>query len=103
MRFLVHMNVRLPHDLDPGTVSRLKATEKERALALQRAGTWCHLWRVAGQYANYSVFDVGSIDELHDLLSTLPLFPFMDVEVIPLATHPSALEAQPPEQADPDG
>jgi muconolactone D-isomerase len=97
MRFLVHMTVRLPHNLDADTVSRLQATEKERALELQRAGTWCHLWRVAGQYANYSVFDVGSIDELHGLLSTLPLFPFMDMEVIPLATHPSALEAQPPE------
>ena len=30
-------------------------------------------------------------DELHDLLSGLPLFPFMDITVTPLATHPSAI------------
>jgi muconolactone D-isomerase len=32
---------------------------------------------------------------LHELLTSLPLFPYMDVEVTPLAVHPSALEAQP--------
>jgi muconolactone D-isomerase len=96
VRYLVHMVVRLPHDMDPEVASDLKAREKERALDLQRAGLWPHLWRVAGQYANYSVFDVESHDQLHELLTSLPLFPFMDVDVIPLAVHPSALEAQPP-------
>ena len=97
MRYLVHMVVRLPHDMDPGVASDLKAREKERALDLQRARLWRQLWRVAGQYANYSVFDVESHDQLHGLLTSLPLFPFMDVDIIPLAVHPSALEAQPPE------
>ncbi len=50
-----------------------------------------HLWRVAGQYANISVFDVGSHDELHAILSTLPLFPFMEISVTPLARHPSGI------------
>lgn len=96
MRYLVHMVVRLPHDLNPEVAADLKASERARALELQRSGVWVHLWRVAGQYANYSVFDVGSHDELHELLSGLPLFPFMDIEVVPLAVHPSALEAQNP-------
>jgi muconolactone D-isomerase len=30
-------------------------------------------------------------DELHTLLSSLPLFPFMDITVTPLARHPSAI------------
>lgn len=95
MRYLVHMVVRLPHDIDPALAADLKAREKEHALDLQRAGLWPHLWRVAGRYANYSVFDVESHDRLHELLTSLPLFPYMDIEVIPLAVHPSALEAQP--------
>ncbi|WP_084402471.1 muconolactone Delta-isomerase family protein [Cupriavidus sp. amp6] len=40
--------------------------------------TWMvmpHLWRVVGRYSNVSVFDVESNDELHELLSSLPLFP----------------------------
>jgi muconolactone D-isomerase len=49
------------------------------------------LWRVAGQYANYSVLDVESNDELHTLLSSLPLFPYMAIQVTPLAQHPSAI------------
>jgi muconolactone D-isomerase len=41
-------------------------------------------------YSNISVFDVANHDELHALLSTLPLFPFMQIAVMPLATPPSA-------------
>jgi len=91
--FHVEMTVRLPHDLSPERAEELKATERERALALQRDGRWLHLWRVAGRYANVSVFDVASADELHELLSGLPLFPYMDVRVTALAIHPSALTA----------
>lgn len=91
MLYHVKMDVRIPHDADPGVLDRLKADEKARAQELQRAGTWLHLWRIAGQYANVSVFDVGSHDELHAILSTLPLFPFMAIEVTPLAHHPSAI------------
>jgi len=92
--YLVKMTVRLPPDLDPQAAVELKAQEKERALDLQRQGRWRHLWRVAGRYENYSVFDVDSHDDLHALLSDLPLFPYMDIEVTPLAEHPSSLAAQ---------
>ena len=94
MLYMVQMTVRLPPGMDPEVVTGLKATEKERALDLQRDGRWCHLWRVAGAYANVSIFDVADHDELHGILSTLPLFPYMDVTVTPLAEHPSALSAQ---------
>ena len=92
MLYHVRMDVRPPHGIDPAEFDRLKAEEKARAQELQRSGKWVHLWRIAGQYANISVFDVGSHDELHALLSTLPLFPFMEIAVTPLARHPSALE-----------
>ena len=44
-----------------------------------------------GRYANVSIFDVENNDELHALLSSLPLFPYMDIEVTALARHPSAI------------
>lgn len=88
----MRMDVRLPHDLDDGTRTELVAREKAYAQELQRTGKWCHLWRIAGQYANFSVFDVESTDELHTLLSGLPLFPYLDIHVTPLATHPSAIQ-----------
>ncbi len=49
-----------------------------------------HLAR-GGEYANVSMFDLESNDELHTLLSELPLFPCMEITVTPLATHPSAI------------
>ena len=54
---------------------------------------WPHIWRIVGEYSNFSVFDVAGNDELHELLSGLPLFPYMDIHVTPLATHPSDVNA----------
>ncbi|MCQ4321234.1 muconolactone Delta-isomerase [Stutzerimonas stutzeri] len=93
MLFLVHMQVNIPHDPDPTAAAALIAEEKAYSQELQRDGRWRHLWRVVGQYANYSVFDVAGNDELHLMLSALPLYPYMTLEVTPLAQHPSALAA----------
>ncbi|TDD87278.1 muconolactone Delta-isomerase [Saccharopolyspora karakumensis] len=94
MLFHVHMEVAIPHDLDPDRRAELVAEEKARALELQRSGVWPHLWRIVGEYSNISVFDVDSGDTLHALLSSLPLFPYMRIKVTPLAIHPSDLKAQ---------
>jgi muconolactone D-isomerase len=91
MLFLVRMDVNIPHDLPAEQANEIKAREKAYSQGLQRDGRWPHLWRVVGEYANYSVFDVASNDELHQLLSQLPLFPFMKLQVTPLAQHPSAI------------
>ncbi|WAM54016.1 muconolactone Delta-isomerase family protein, partial [Vreelandella venusta] len=32
--------------------------EKAYSQELQRQGKWRHLWRIAGSYANVSIFDV---------------------------------------------
>lgn len=89
MLFHVRMDVAIPHDMDPQVRADLLSSEKARAEEIQRSGKWPQLWRVVGEYANISIFDVESGDELHDLLSSLPLFPYMTIRVTPLATHPS--------------
>lgn len=91
MLYLVRMDVNIPHDLPTQVADDIKAREKAYSQDLQRDGRWKHIWRVVGEYANYSVFDVSSNDELHQLLQNLPLFPYMDIEVTPLARHPSAI------------
>lgn len=92
MRFMVEMEVRLPGDMPADARADLLAREKAYSQELQRDGRWEHLWRVAGRYANVSIFDVGSPDELHELVSGLPLFPFLSVRVTALAHHPSAID-----------
>jgi muconolactone D-isomerase len=91
MLYLVHMQVELPRDMPADVAQEIKAREKAYSQVLQREGKWPHLWRIVGEYANYSVFDVGSHDELHELLSGLPLFPYMRLKVTALAQHPSSI------------
>ncbi|MCM5572233.1 muconolactone Delta-isomerase [Burkholderiaceae bacterium FT117] len=91
MLFLVRMDVHLPADMPREAAEAIKAEEKAYAQRLQHEGKWLHLYRVVGEYANYSVFDVESNDALHATLSALPLFPYMKIHVTPLARHPSAI------------
>ena len=91
MLFHVRMDVHLPASLPAEQAAELKAVEKARSQELQQQGKWRHLWRIAGQYSNISIFDVASVDELHTLVSTLPLFPYMTIEVQPLCRHPSSI------------
>lgn len=91
MLYLVRMDVNIPANLPEEQAAAIKAKEKAYSQDLQRDGRWPHLWRVVGQYSNYSVFDVGSNDELHELLQGLPLYPFMDINVTALAKHPSSI------------
>ncbi|MGW4032006.1 muconolactone Delta-isomerase [Streptomyces sp. NPDC004838] len=93
MLFAVRMHVDIPRDLDPGVRADLVAREKEYCQGLQKSGEWLHIWRCVGQYANISVFDVADNEALHRVLWGLPLFPFMKIEVVPLARHPSDLAA----------
>jgi muconolactone delta-isomerase len=62
------------------------------AAASGQVGKWAHIWRIVGAYANFSIFDVESNDELHTLLSGLPLFSCMDIHVTPRATQPSDIK-----------
>jgi muconolactone D-isomerase len=89
--FHVYINVRIPHDADPERVKELGAQEHERAKALQEQKKWLHLWRVAGKFANVSIFDVESPAELHEILNSLPFYPFMEVDVTALCHHPGAI------------
>jgi muconolactone D-isomerase len=91
MLFKVEMDVMVPQGYDPAHFDTLKAAEKALSEELQRAGKWRHLWRVVGQYSNVSIFDVASNAELHDILTSLPLYPFMAVRVTALCRHPSSI------------
>lgn len=93
MLYHVRMDVRIPPGLDPEVRAELVAREKDYCQQLQRSGKWPHIWRIVGEYANFSVFDVDSNDELHQILSALPLFGYLDIEVTPLAGHPSHVNA----------
>jgi muconolactone D-isomerase len=91
MLFCVRMEVSIPRDLDPAEREATVARERTYSQELQRGGEWAHIWRIVGLYSNISIFDVESNARLHEILSNLPLFPYMRIEVTPLTEHPSAI------------
>lgn len=91
MLFMVEMTVSLSEDLNPEELDQLLEREKLYSQKLQREGVWRHVWRVTGGYANVSIFDVDSPDQLHAILTGLPLWPYIDARVTSLCNHPSAV------------
>jgi muconolactone D-isomerase len=85
------MDVNIPADMPAEVANEIKTREKAYSQELQRSGKWRHIWRLVGEYANYSIFDVQSNAELHDILTALPLFPYMTISVTPLCRHPSSI------------
>ena len=90
MLFLARMDVTFPESMDAETRADFQAREKEYSGDLQRRGIMKGIWRVVGEYANYSVYDVDTTDQLHDVIAGFPMFPHMSVNVTPLAQHPNA-------------
>lgn len=91
MLYHVRMDVLLPTNMNADQVNKLKQAEKALSHKLQEQGKWRHIWRLAGEYSNFSIFDVESNEELHDIMMSLPLYPYMKVEVTPLLRHPSSI------------
>jgi muconolactone D-isomerase len=97
MEYLVHIEVRWPADGDPDQLARLTTAERDRAAELAAAGTIRRLWRVPGRRANWGVWEAADATALHAAIASLPLFPWLSVDVHALAAHPSD-PVRPPDQ-----
>jgi muconolactone D-isomerase len=86
--YLVRIQVALPADMPAGRSAELAAAERERGVQLRSQGAIQRIWRLPGQTANVGVWAAGSASELHELIGSLPLHPWMSVEVTALAVHP---------------
>lgn len=89
MEFLVNIEVEWPADGDPEELARLTAAERERGAELAAAGVIRRMWRVPGRRANWGVWDAPDATALHAAIASLPFYPYLEVEVVPLAAHPT--------------
>lgn len=92
MLYCVMMDVNVPTNMPAEELAKLREAERNQAIEMQKSGKFVHLWRVAGRPANISIFDCESNDELHELLSSLPMFPYFSIKIVPLAKHPSSIK-----------
>jgi len=88
MRFHVRITVSLPPGLDPAERDRLLAAELARGRELHAAGTIVDIWRLPGRLANVGIWEAADATELHGLIASLPLFPYLVADVEALARHP---------------
>ncbi|MFB7328317.1 muconolactone Delta-isomerase family protein [Streptomyces sp. NPDC056190] len=88
MEFLVRTENLLPPDTPDETREELRKAERERAMQLREAGVLKRLWRVPGRNTTIGLYETEDPAALHDALTSLPLWKWMDVTVEALAIHP---------------
>ncbi|HAY42744.1 MULTISPECIES: muconolactone Delta-isomerase [Micrococcaceae] len=91
MLFLARMDVSFPAHLTTEQVADFQVREKAYSAQLQESGKMQGIWRIVGEYANHSIYDVESNDELHQILSGFPMYAYMKIKVTPLAKHPNSI------------
>jgi muconolactone D-isomerase len=88
VKFLVQIDVRLPDSLADADRAELLERELERGRELVDAGVIWAIWRVPGALRNVGVWEAADASELHEHLTSLPVFRWVAAEVTPLADHP---------------
>ena len=89
MEFLVRIDVGWPTDGDSRKKAELLEAEARRGRELAADGVIVRLWRVPGRWANVGIWSAPDATALHESLSSLPLYPWLTIDVEPLAHHPS--------------
>ncbi len=87
MEFLVQIQVTFPPGLASTDRQELMEREQARGWELKNEGVIRRMWRIPGRTANVGIWDAADATALHDALSSLPMFPYIDATVTPLATH----------------
>jgi muconolactone D-isomerase len=88
MEFLVQIEARLPPETDEATRTSLAAQELKRGRQLRADGVIQRIWRLPGSRSNAGIWEAEDATALHAAIASLPLFPWLDVRVTPLAQHP---------------
>lgn len=86
--FLIFAENNFPPDGDAELQAALRGAERERAGELRAAGNLQRIWRRPGTTGWVAIWSAADATELHDQLASLPMFPYLDISVEALATHP---------------
>jgi muconolactone D-isomerase len=88
MEFLVRIEVSLPPDMPMEQREELLAAELACGKHLVRRGVIRRIWRIPGGLRNVGIWESPDATHLHEAISTLPLFAWMQADVLALAQHP---------------
>jgi muconolactone D-isomerase len=88
MRFLLNIQVRLPGEWTEEQRKDMIRRETEAAVEFMHRGILRRTFRIVGQLANFSIWETQSPEELHAVLQSLPMYPYMTVTVTSIIKHP---------------
>jgi muconolactone D-isomerase len=92
MEFLTDMVTTVPDGTPSDVVADTKRREAIRAGELAEQHHLLRLWKppaVEGEWRTLGLFAADNEPHLQEILASLPLHPWMKVEVVPLTPHPS--------------
>jgi len=89
MEFMVLIKNTYPANGDKELLDSLTKAESSRATVLAAEGIILKIWRRAGQKSNVGIWVAPDATQLHAAISSLPFFPWLEVEIWPLADHPN--------------
>lgn len=93
MLFFVKGEMRGASPLPPEQTLELVVKEWETIIGYAQQGKVLAGGQLAGRHGGCGIFNVDSVEEVHALISQLPLFPFIsDWEIVPLVGPEYALE-----------
>lgn len=87
MEFLVQIQVHFPPEMPEEQLADVMAREAARGRELKDAGMIVRIWRIPGRRANVGIWQAETVDGIHEAITSLPVFPWIDARVTPLATH----------------
>ncbi len=88
MEFLINIQIKWPESLSSDEIERLSIAERNMAASLADQGILKRMWRVPGRFENWGLWQADDATHMHEIISNLPVWPYMTVNVIPLAIHP---------------
>jgi muconolactone D-isomerase len=94
MLFMLRIDVTIPPELPQAAKDQLRERENARAMELINEGTLVRIWRIVGRVANFSVWEAPTLEALHDKAGSLPMFPYMKIDITPLINHPATDAAE---------
>ena len=92
MLFFVKAEVKGMVPLPPEQASELLVGHCETIISYRQQGKCLAGGALAGRKGGCGIWNVESAEELHTLVSQLPMFPFSELEIIPLIPTEYALE-----------
>ncbi len=92
MLFFVKGEMKGVVPLPPEQILELAIQEAETSINYKKQGKVLAGGTLAGRKAGCGIFNVDSPEELHILVSQMPMFPYCEWEIIPLIPTEVALE-----------